>query len=64
MISALCKSDNLEIRDFGVVKDNEELLIRNLKNAISTTDLVILSGGASEGVEDHTLKQLVKLEQI
>ena len=61
MISALCKSDNLEIRDFGVVKDNEELLIRNLKNAISTTDLVILSGGASEGVEDHTLKAISKI---
>lgn len=48
---------------FGVVPDELELLQRVLREAVATTDLVLLSGGSSVGTRDLTLRAIEALEQ-
>ncbi len=53
MLKALCKNDGFDVCDFGIVKDNASDLSLMFSKALKKTDLIISSGGASEGIEDH-----------
>jgi molybdopterin molybdotransferase len=53
-----------EIIDFGILEDNEQLMIKALEKASTQADVVITSGGVSVGDADYIKLALDKLGQI
>ncbi len=53
-----------EILDFGILEDNEQLMIEVLENASAQADVVMTSGGVSIGDADYIKLALDKLGQI
>ncbi|EGQ8218267.1 bifunctional molybdopterin-guanine dinucleotide biosynthesis adaptor protein MobB/molybdopterin molybdotransferase MoeA [Vibrio parahaemolyticus] len=53
-----------EILDFGILEDNEQLMIEALENASAQADVVMTSGGVSVGDADYIKLTLDKLGQI
>ncbi|MDF4742010.1 bifunctional molybdopterin-guanine dinucleotide biosynthesis adaptor protein MobB/molybdopterin molybdotransferase MoeA [Vibrio parahaemolyticus] len=53
-----------EILDFGILEDNEQLMIEELENASAQADVVMTSGGVSVGDADYIKLALDKLGQI
>ncbi|MCQ9085833.1 bifunctional molybdopterin-guanine dinucleotide biosynthesis adaptor protein MobB/molybdopterin molybdotransferase MoeA [Vibrio harveyi] len=53
-----------EILDFGILEDNEKLMIEALENASAQADVVMTSGGVSVGDADYIKLALDKLGQI
>ncbi|MBS9906834.1 bifunctional molybdopterin-guanine dinucleotide biosynthesis adaptor protein MobB/molybdopterin molybdotransferase MoeA [Vibrio alginolyticus] len=53
-----------EILDFGILGDNEQLMIEALENASAQADVVMTSGGVSVGDADYIKLALDKLGQI
>ncbi|HHC7364786.1 TPA: bifunctional molybdopterin-guanine dinucleotide biosynthesis adaptor protein MobB/molybdopterin molybdotransferase MoeA [Vibrio parahaemolyticus] len=53
-----------EILDFGILEDNEQLMIEALENASAQVDVVMTSGGVSVGDADYIKLALDKLGQI
>ena len=58
MLLSLLDLKFLNIHDFGIVKDNRNELAIKFADALSKNDVVISSGGASDGIEDHTQNAL------
>ena len=54
MLRALVSADGHEVRDFPIVPDDADALIAAYRGAFASCDVVISSGGASDGDEDHT----------
>lgn len=61
MLRALVAADGHEVRDFPIVPDDAEALIATYRKAFASCDVVISSGGASDGDEDHTQTALQAL---
>lgn len=61
MLNALTQAQNCQLTNLGVLKDNPETIESALKAAAQTHDVIITSGGASKGDEDHILTALEKL---
>ncbi|HHF2962893.1 TPA: bifunctional molybdopterin-guanine dinucleotide biosynthesis adaptor protein MobB/molybdopterin molybdotransferase MoeA [Vibrio alginolyticus] len=53
-----------EILDFGILEDNEQLMIEALENASAQADVVMTFGGVSVGDADYIKLALDKLGQI
>ena len=53
LLAALLRRAGVELRDGGILRDDQDLIGRNLVEAAATSDLVVTSGGASVGSEDH-----------
>ncbi|MDW2122081.1 bifunctional molybdopterin-guanine dinucleotide biosynthesis adaptor protein MobB/molybdopterin molybdotransferase MoeA [Vibrio sp. 2033] len=53
-----------EILDFGILEDNEQLMIEALENASAQADVIMTSGGVSVGDADYIKLALDKLGQI
>ena len=54
MLLSLLNHNFLNLNDLGIVKDNRDELAKKFSKALSNSDVVISSGGASDGIEDHT----------
>ena len=54
MLLSLLDHKFLNVHDLGIVKDNRNELAKKFADALSKSDVVISSGGASDGIEDHT----------
>ena len=54
MLAALCRQTGVRLTDFGIVKDNRASLTAAYQTALEECDVIISSGGASDGIEDHT----------
>ena len=54
MIRALLADPMLSLSDHGIVPDKLAALTSAYEEALATHDVVISSGGASDGIEDHT----------
>ena len=54
MIRALLADPLLSLSDHGIVQDKLAALTFAYEEALATHDVVISSGGASDGIEDHT----------
>ncbi len=48
-----------ELRDWGVVRDDRDQLIRAIGEALQWSDLVLLSGGSSMGAKDIALEAIL-----
>jgi molybdopterin molybdotransferase len=60
-VAALLRQKGYNVRQFGIVKDNKELLDGKVSEMLETCDVVILSGGSSVSARDHTADVLSKL---
>ncbi|NIY81338.1 bifunctional molybdopterin-guanine dinucleotide biosynthesis adaptor protein MobB/molybdopterin molybdotransferase MoeA [Vibrio hepatarius] len=60
----LLESLGCEILDFGIIEDNEDLMIKALEDASAQADVVLTSGGVSVGDADYIKLALDKLGQI
>jgi molybdopterin molybdotransferase len=54
MLKALLKHNQIDLIDCGIVPDELNALSNAYKKALQNADVVISSGGASDGIEDHT----------
>ena len=54
MMRALLADPSLTLSDHGIVPDKLAALISAYEEALAMHDVVISSGGASDGIEDHT----------
>jgi len=57
-LRALADKHGLTVRDAYVIKDQESLLLTGVIKAMETSDIVIVSGGSSQGKKDMTKKIL------
>ena len=58
MLISLLNANYLKTIDMGIVKDNRKDLALKYEDCLSKSDIVISSGGASDGIEDHTQNAL------
>ena len=61
MLQAMVTRDNHSCSDYGIIIDDKALLQAAYERAISENNVVISSGGASQGIEDHTLDVLASM---
>jgi molybdopterin molybdotransferase len=61
MLKSLIKSQQADLTDLGIIKDNPNDIQNTLMEAAKTHDVIITSGGASKGEEDHIITSLQKL---
>lgn len=61
MLKSLIKSQQADLTDLGIIKDNPSDIQNALMEAAKTHDVIITSGGASKGEEDHIITSLQKL---
>ncbi|XDZ63364.1 gephyrin-like molybdotransferase Glp [Alphaproteobacteria bacterium LSUCC0396] len=54
MLKAILASSQMTLIDCGIVPDKLAALSAAYENALEQADVVISSGGASDGIEDHT----------
>lgn len=53
-VSAISRNHGFKIVDRKVLKDDKELLTETIRKAMTESDVVICSGGSSQGEKDHT----------
>lgn len=53
-VSAISRNHGFEIIDRKVLKDDKELLRKTITDAMAASDVVVCSGGSSQGEKDHT----------
>lgn len=58
---ALCKKYGMCVEDTFVLKDDESLLKDTILSAMNTSDIVLVSGGSSQGKKDVSAKVLDEL---
>ncbi|WP_394125514.1 bifunctional molybdopterin-guanine dinucleotide biosynthesis adaptor protein MobB/molybdopterin molybdotransferase MoeA [Vibrio hepatarius] len=63
-IIGMLKALGCEILDYGIIGDNEDLMIQALEEASQNADVVMTSGGVSVGDADYIKLALDKLGQI
>jgi molybdopterin molybdotransferase len=58
MLQGLIKAAGAEAADLGVLPDKAELVKAALSEASRKYNVIVISGGASQGAEDHVVKSL------
>lgn len=61
LLQSLLSNLPIEITDLGILPDSYEEIERELAKAANTHDIVVSSGGASQGEEDYAVMALEKL---
>ncbi len=61
LLRALAESLPVEIEDLGTLPDQADVISAALEEASTRTDVILTTGGASRGEEDHILSTLDKL---
>ena len=64
MLEALLREFGAEPVSFGIVADNEALLMEKTEEALTHCDAVILSGGSSAGVKDAACRIIESLGEL
>jgi len=61
LLRGLCRSLDVEIEDLGILNDTAERVEAAMKDAAARCDVLLTTGGASRGEEDHILTSLDQL---
>lgn len=61
MLKTLCETLPVHISDLGIVQDNANEIEQTIKEAATTHDLIMTTGGASRGEEDHIISTIDKI---
>jgi molybdopterin molybdotransferase len=56
ILNSLLKSMNFQIIEEHLIQDDEELLFSSVSRLKDTVDLILISGGSSQGEKDYTAK--------
>ena len=64
MLVALAKLAGAECEDLGVMPDDADVVSRQLRDVAARFDVLITTGGASRGEEDHVVKTLDALGKL
>ena len=62
-VSAAAAKLGFEVIDTKVLKDDEKLIEDTIKEAMAKSDLVVVSGGSSQGEKDHTADVMDRLSE-
>lgn len=54
-LGALCRLAGARVRFEGIVRDDIRLLEESVRNALCKADIILVSGGSSAGMRDHTV---------
>lgn len=63
MLKGLLDTLPVSVTDYGVLRDDEALIHQTIQEASSTHDVILTSGGASRGEEDHVISAIEHLGQ-
>ena len=58
MLFSMLNNTNSNLLDEGIVEDKLNTLTKKYESSIKSNDVVVSSGGASDGIEDHTQNAL------
>ena len=61
MLFSILNNKNSNLFDDGIVEDKLSTLTKKYESTIESNDIVVSSGGASDGIEDHTQNALKKI---
>ena len=61
LLKSLCHNLNCLVTDLGIIEDNASAVEETIWQAAGTHDVILTSGGASRGEEDHIISTLDKL---
>jgi molybdopterin molybdotransferase len=61
MLRALAESADVEVCDLGILEDNAEVVRDTLQFAAGKFDVILTTGGASQGEEDHMAAAIASL---
>ena len=61
MLVGLAAFGRIEVTDLGIIPDKAALIAQTIETAAQNHDVIISSGGASKGEEDHIIKTLRRL---
>ncbi|MEX3009513.1 gephyrin-like molybdotransferase Glp [Hoeflea sp. TYP-13] len=61
MLAALCSRLPVDVTDLGIVRDDEQAIKKVLSRAARNNDVILTTGGASRGEEDHIVKMIDRL---
>ncbi|WP_136656832.1 gephyrin-like molybdotransferase Glp [Nitratireductor sp. XY-223] len=61
MLAALCRGLPLEMSDLGILDDDETVISAALSKAAAEHDVILTTGGASRGEEDHIVRTIDSL---
>ena len=64
MLEAMLGAFGAEVRNYGIVIDDEALLSENVHKAVAECDVVLLSGGSSVGVKDAACRIIESMGQL
>ena len=64
MLEAMLGVFGAEVRNYGIVRDDEVLLSETVRRAAAECDAVILSGGSSVGVKDAACRIIQSMGQL
>ncbi|MBR5261861.1 MAG: molybdopterin molybdotransferase MoeA [Oscillospiraceae bacterium] len=56
LVAAVMKQAGAEIKCYGIIRDDENLLLSAVKTALAECDIVMISGGSSVGTKDATCR--------
>jgi len=62
LLVAVARNCGVEVNDYGVIADKDQLLARTLARAAEENDVVFISGGSSKGAKDFTLSAIKSLD--
>ena len=63
-LKALLSKSYIKSKYLGILKDKEEIVAKSFLKNINKYDLIITTGGASVGEEDHLIKTINKLGKL
>ena len=58
ILAGLLKAEDVELIDGGIIRDTKAGLISAYEAGLAQADIIISSGGASDGIEDHSQQAL------
>ena len=61
MLDALCRTQFVDITDLGILRDDAKAVRDTLSSAAADHDVILTTGGASGGDEDHMVEALDRL---
>jgi len=64
LLMAVINSSGGESKDYGIYKDDEDLIRSALSKAVSECDIVLISGGSSAGEKDKTASIISSLGEV
>ena len=64
MLEAMLGAFGVDVINYGIVIDNEELLLEKVTNAVAECDAVLLSGGSSVGVKDAACRIIESMGEL